>query len=108
LIRGSTTIVELMELYPDGRAADLMTQLNWPCRVCGGGYDEPLACAAHRHKNSPKAVLEAFRALDDPGGPSAELIGRARAKVSPRRREIAFRAQRIPVVDSSAPGTALS
>ena len=105
MIRGSTTIVELMQRYPDGRAAELMAQLNWPCRVCGGGYDEPLACAAHRHKNSPKAVLEAFRALDEPGGPSPELIERARSKVAPRRRQLAFGAQATPVAVTSGRGT---
>jgi hypothetical protein len=36
--------------------------------------------AAKRHRNSPRAVLEAFRALDDPGGPSEDLIARAAEK----------------------------
>jgi hypothetical protein len=33
--------------------------------------------AAKKHKNSPLAVLEAFRALDDPEGPSAAIVAAA-------------------------------
>ena len=36
--------------------------------------------AAKRHRNSPRAVLDAFRALDDPGGPSDEQVARAAEK----------------------------
>jgi len=33
--------------------------------------------AAKRHACDPRAVLEAFRALDEPGGPAAEVVARA-------------------------------
>jgi hypothetical protein len=36
--------------------------------------------AAKRHRNSPRAVLEAFRALDEPGGPSEQQVLRAAEK----------------------------
>jgi hypothetical protein len=62
-IRGSTTIVELLRLFPDGRAAQLMSRLYWPCAHCGGAFHEPLTLAAKRHANDPRAVLVAFRAL---------------------------------------------
>lgn len=57
-----------------------MARLSWPCAHCGGAFHEPLTMAAKRHRNSPRAVLEAFRALDDPGGPNDELVLRAAAK----------------------------
>jgi hypothetical protein len=79
-IRGSTTIVELLRRYPDGRAASLMARLAWPCARCGGAFHEPLTMAAKRHANDPRAVLEAFRALDA-GGPSDEQVERAATKV---------------------------
>ena len=79
-IRGSTTIVELLRRYPGGEAARLMGRLAWPCAHCGGAFHEPLTMAAVRHKNSPRAVLEAFRALDA-GGPSDEQVEAARRKV---------------------------
>jgi hypothetical protein len=78
-IRGSTTIVELLRRYPGGEAARLMSRLAWPCAHCGGAFHEPLTLAAKRHKNSPRAVLEAFRALDE-GGPSEELVQEAAKK----------------------------
>ncbi len=78
-IRGSTTIVELLRRYPGGEAARLMSRLAWPCAHCGGAFHEPLTLAATRHKNSPRAVLEAFRALDR-GGPSEELVQEAAKK----------------------------
>ena len=68
-IRGSTTIVELLKRYPDGSAARLMAELNWACAHCGGAFHEPLTMAAKRHARDPRAVLDAFRALDF-GGPS--------------------------------------
>ena len=77
MIRGSTTIVEILRNFPDGEAADLMRRLYWPCAHCGGALREPLTMAAVRHRNPPRAVLEAFRALDEPGGPAAELVARA-------------------------------
>ena len=57
-----------------------MARLSWPCAHCGGAFHEPLTMAAKRHRNSPRAVLEAFRALDDPAGPNEELVLRAAAK----------------------------
>ena len=78
-IRGSTTIVELLRRFPQGEAARLMSQLAWPCAHCGGAFHEPLTMAAKRHRNSPRAVLEAFRALEH-GGPSEEQVARAAQK----------------------------
>jgi hypothetical protein len=63
-IRGSTTIVELLRRYPDGEAAQLMSALSWACAHCGGAFHEPLTMAAKRHARDPRAVLEAFRALE--------------------------------------------
>jgi hypothetical protein len=79
-IRGSMTIVELLRRYPNGEAARLMSRLAWPCAHCGGAFHEPLTLAAKRHKNSPRAVLAAFRTLDEPGGPRDELVARAAEK----------------------------
>ena len=76
-IRGSTTIVELLKLFPGGEAARLMSRLAWPCAHCGGAFHEPLTMAAKRHARDPRAVLEAFRALDG-SGPTAEQIEAAR------------------------------
>ena len=81
-IRGSTTIVELLRRYPRGEAARLMSALSWPCAHCGGAFHEPLTMAAKRHACDPRAVLEAFRALDEPGGPSAEVVERAATRVA--------------------------
>ena len=72
-VRGSTTIVELLRMYPDGEAARLMSTLSLPCAHCGGAFHEPLTLAAKRHRRDPRAVLEAFRALDR-GGPTAEQV----------------------------------
>jgi hypothetical protein len=80
-IRGSTTIIELLRRYPDGEAARLIAELSWACAHCGGAFHEPLTLAAKRHACDPRAVLEAFRALDEPGGPSAELVRRAATRV---------------------------
>ena len=68
-IRGSTTILEILRMYPDGRAAQLMSRIYWPCAHCGGAVREPLTLAAQRHARDPRAVLTAFRALEH-GGPS--------------------------------------
>jgi hypothetical protein len=76
-IRGRTTIAEILRMYPDGRAYRLMRKLHWACPLCGFSPREPLAMAAKKHKNSPLAVLEAFRALDDPEGPSAAIVAAA-------------------------------
>jgi hypothetical protein len=80
-IKGSTTIVELLKRFPDGRAAQLMADLNWACAHCGGAFHEPLTMAAKRHARDPMAVLEAFRALED-GSPSTEQVQAAREMVS--------------------------
>ncbi len=71
-------------MFPAGEAARLMSRLSWPCAHCGGAFHEPLAVAAKRHRNSPQAVLEAFRALCTPDGPSEEQIQRAALKVTAR------------------------
>ena len=83
-IKGRTTVVEVLRMFPGGEAARLMSRLSWPCAHCGGAFHEPLAVAAKRHRNSPQAVLEAFRALCTPGGPSEEQIQRAALKVTAR------------------------
>jgi hypothetical protein len=72
-IRGSTTIVELLRMFPAGEAASLMAGLSFPCAHCSGAFHEPLTMAAKRHRRDPRAVLEAFRALEH-GGPSAEQV----------------------------------
>ena len=66
-IKGSTTIVELLRMFPDGEAARLLSQLQMPCAHCGGAFHEPLTMAAKRHRRDPRAVIEAFRALEDAG-----------------------------------------
>jgi hypothetical protein len=76
-IRGSTTIVELLKRFPDGRAARLMADLSWPCAHCGGAFHEPLTMAAKRHARNPRAVLEAFRALEG-SGPTPDQVEAAR------------------------------
>jgi len=73
VIRGSSTIVELLRMFPGGEAAQLMSTLALPCAHCGGAFHEPLTLAAKRHRRDPRAVLEAFRALDS-GGPTEEQV----------------------------------
>ena len=80
-IRGSTTILELLRMFPDGRAARLMSEIHFPCAHCGGAVREPLTLAAKRHKRDPRAVLDAFRALQD-GGPSEEQVARASSRLT--------------------------
>ena len=80
-VKGSTTIVELLRMYPNGEAARLMSELTLPCAHCGGAFHEPLTMAAKRHRRDPRAVLEAFRALDA-GGPSPDQIDAASRRVS--------------------------
>jgi hypothetical protein len=80
-IKGSTTIVELLKRFPDGRAAQLMSDLTWACAHCGGAFHEPLTMAAKRHARDPLAVIEAFRALDT-GGPTPEQVAAAKKMVS--------------------------
>ena len=82
-IKGSTTILELLRMFPRGEAAGLMARIQFPCAHCGGAVREPLTLAAKRHKRDPRAVLEAFRALGE-GGPSEDLV----ASASQRRPEL--------------------
>jgi hypothetical protein len=79
-IRGSTTIVELLRMFPAGEAGRLMAVLSLPCAHCGGAFHEPLTLAAKRHRRDPRAVIEAFRALAH-GGPSDEQIAAAARRV---------------------------
>src|SRR5262245_56412165 len=62
-IKGSTTIVELLRMFPGGEAGRLMARLSLPCAHCGGAFHEPLTMAAKRHRRDPRAVLAALRAL---------------------------------------------
>jgi hypothetical protein len=80
-IKGSTTIVELLRMFPGGEAGRLMARLSLPCAHCGGAFHEPLTLAAKRHRRDPRAVIEAFRALAA-GGPSEEQIAAASERVS--------------------------
>ena len=57
-----------------------MADLNWACAHCGGAFKEPLTLAAKRHRRDPRAVLEAFRALDA-GAPTPEQVEAARRRV---------------------------
>jgi hypothetical protein len=68
-------------MFPDGEAARLMARLSWPCPHCGGAFHEPLTMAAKRQANDPRAVLDAFRALEH-GGPSDEQVRQAARKVA--------------------------
>ncbi len=68
-------------MYPDGRAATLMSRLHWPCAHCGGAVREPLTMAAKRHRNDPRAVLDAFRAIES-GGPTDAQVEQAAARVA--------------------------
>jgi len=79
-IKGSTTIVELLRMFPGGEAGRLMAQLSLPCAHCGGAFHEPLTMAAKRHHRDPRAVLDAFRALAA-GGPSDEQLQAASRRV---------------------------
>jgi hypothetical protein len=79
-IKGSTTIIELLKRFPDGRAARLMADLSWACAHCGGAFHEPLTMAAKRHARDPRAVIEAFRALEA-GAPTPEQVEAARRMV---------------------------
>lgn len=79
-VKGSTTIVELLRMYPDGEASDLMSRLSLPCAHCGGAFHEPLTMAAKRHRRDPRSVIEAFRALEA-GGPTAAQVEAAARRV---------------------------
>jgi hypothetical protein len=80
-IKGSTTIVELLRMFPGGEAGRLMATLSLPCAHCGGAFHEPLTLAAQRHRRDPRAVIEAFRGLAG-GGPSDEQIAAASVRVA--------------------------
>ena len=58
-----------------------MAHLSFACAHCGGPFHEPLTMAAKRHRRDPRAVLEAFRALET-GGPSEEQIEAARRRAA--------------------------
>ena len=62
---------------PGRPAAQLMSRIYWPCAHCGGAVREPLTMAALRHGRDPRAVLTAFRALED-GGPDDDAGGARR------------------------------
>src|SRR5437870_10422444 len=79
-IKGSTTIVELLRMFPGGEAGRLMARLSLPCAHCGGAFHEPLTMAAKRHRRDPRAVLEAFRALAA-GGPTEAQVDAALQRV---------------------------
>ncbi len=57
-----------------------MAALQLPCAHCGGAFHEPLTLAAKRHRRDPRAMLEAFRALER-GGPTEAQVGAALARV---------------------------
>jgi hypothetical protein len=77
-IRGSTTVVEILRMFPNGEAAALMSRLHWACAHCGGAFHEPLTMAAKRHAQDPRAVLDVFRELPSPRDQQVE---RAAARV---------------------------
>src|SRR3954449_8717276 len=79
-IKGSTTIVELLRMFPGGEVGRLLAQLSMPCAHCGGAFHGPLTMAAKRHARDPRAVLEAFRALEHVG-PGDELVEAASRRV---------------------------
>ena len=69
-------------MFPGGEAGALLSRLSMPCAHCGGAFHEPLTMAAKRHARNPRAVLEAFRALDTPEGPSQAQIEAACRKLA--------------------------
>ena len=82
-IRGSTTIVGILRMYPNGEAARLMARLSLPCAHCGGAFNEPLTLAAQRHRRNARAVLEAFRALAHGGPSDSQVAAAAERRVLP-------------------------
>jgi hypothetical protein len=68
-------------MFPEGEAAALLSRLQMPCAHCGGAFHEPLTMAAKRHRREPRAVLEAFRALDA-GGPDDDTVEAALQRVA--------------------------
>lgn len=79
-IKGSTTIVELLRMFPDGEAGRLLAALSMACAHCGGAFHEPLTLAAKRHARDSRAVIEAFRALEH-DGPTEDQVEAARRRV---------------------------
>lgn len=69
-------------MFPGGEAARLLSQLQMPCAHCGGAFHEPLTMAAKRHRRDPRAVLEAFRALDLGGPDRAQIEAAVRRTTS--------------------------
>jgi len=55
-----------------------MSPLSLPCAHCGGAFHEPLTMAAKRHRRDPRAVLEAFRALEQSGPTAGQVEAAAR------------------------------
>ena len=68
-------------MYPRGEAARLLSRLQMPCAHCGGAFHEPLTMAAKRHRRDPRAVIDAFRALQA-GGPSEAEVAAGLARVA--------------------------
>jgi hypothetical protein len=58
-----------------------MAELQLPCAHCGGAFHEPLTMAAKRHRRDPRAMLEAFRALER-SGPTEAQVSAALERVS--------------------------
>ena len=58
-----------------------MASLSFACAHCGGAFHEPLTMAAKRHRRDPRAVLEAFRALET-GGPTDAQVEAAFRRVA--------------------------
>ena len=56
-----------------------MSAIQFPCAHCGGAVREPLTLAAKRHRRDPRAVLDAFRALEA-GEPTSDQIAGAAAR----------------------------
>jgi hypothetical protein len=68
-------------MFPDGEAALLLSRLRMPCAHCGGAFHEPLTMAAKRHRRDPRAVIEAFRALEA-RGPDGDQVASALTRVA--------------------------
>ena len=77
-IRGSTTVVELLKLFPDGEAARLMSRLAWPCPHCGGAFHEPLTMVTLQENLEMAADIgmDATTSLDDAYAAALERHGR--------------------------------
>ena len=74
-------MVELLRMFPGGEAAALFARLGMPCAHCGGAFHEPLTMAAKRHRRDPRAVLEAFRALES-DRPDPDQVEAAQRRVA--------------------------